>query len=214
MDLGRERVDRLALLRRHRAIELIWDLGGRRRPRLIALGLTLVSDRTGRHHVLRRHVTRLQVEAVGEEVLGHDERGGEGEHQRDDRRTHIRRPTVAGAQVAHSQIAREQPAPSPQSLNRRGPAQFHLCTHRISLFSEGRSRGTSPPLARRRDFLLSLYAWLFVVFPAANLGEDAVLLDLLIEAAKGALEGLVLADLDLGQLRCTPSDRSPYSTEV
>src|SRR5713226_8558453 len=52
----------------------------------------------------------------------------------------------------------------------------------------------SPALARRGDLLLPLDAGLLVVLAASDLGQDAVLLDLLIEAAKGALEGLVLAD--------------------
>src|SRR5438105_15680069 len=55
--------------------------------------------------------------------------------------------------------------------------------------------GASPPLARRCDLLLALYAGLFVVLTPADLGKHAILLDLLIEATKGALEGLVLADL-------------------
>src|SRR5713101_3616607 len=70
-------------------------------------------------------------------------------------------------------------------------------------------RGASPPLARRRDLLLALHAGLFVVLTPADFRKDTVLLDLLIEAAKGTLEGLVLADLDLRQLDCTPSAQSP-----
>src|SRR5437899_374336 len=63
----------------------------------------------------------------------------------------------------------------------------------------------SPALARRSDLLLPLDARLLVVLAATNLGQDAVLFDLLIEAAKGALEGLVLADFVL-RLCSTPSD--------
>src|SRR5438552_15986459 len=92
---------------------------------------------------------------------------------------------------------------------------------RCLIFSAGicslrarRLRRASPPLPRRRDLLLALHAGLFVVLTPAHLGENTVLLDLLIEATKGALEGLVVADLDLRQLDCTPSDRSPYWAEV
>src|ERR1700716_69593 len=74
----------------------------------------------------------------------------------------------------------------------------------------GGLRRASPPLARRRDLLFALYAGLFVVLTPADFREDTVLLDLLVEAAKGALKGLVFANLDLRQLDCPPSAWSPY----
>jgi hypothetical protein len=48
---------------------------------------------------------------------------------------------------------------------------------------------------------LALHAGLLVVLATASLGEDARLLDLLVEAAQGALERLVLAYSDFCQLR-------------
>src|ERR1043165_2587391 len=50
-----------------------------------------------------------------------------------------------------------------------------------------------------RFLALPLHAWLLVVLAAAGLGEDAGLLDLLVEAAKGALERLVLPHSDFCQ---------------
>src|SRR3979409_1570329 len=81
-------------------------------------------------------------------------------------------------------------------------------------FGGAKLRGASPPLARRRDLFLALYAGLFVVLTPADLREDTVLLDLLVEAAKGALKGLILPNLDLRQLDCTPSAWSPCCAEV
>src|SRR5262245_43999761 len=50
---------------------------------------------------------------------------------------------------------------------------------------------------------LPLHARLLVVLAAASLGEDAGLLDLLVEAAQGALERLVLTHSDFCQSRFT-----------
>src|SRR4051794_19996934 len=63
----------------------------------------------------------------------------------------------------------------------------------------GRSRPSARSALRRSRVLLALrflalplHARLLVVLAAAGLGEDAGLLDLLVEAAEGALERLVL----------------------
>jgi hypothetical protein len=48
--------------------------------------------------------------------------------------------------------------------------------------------------------LLTLHARLFVVFAAAGLREDAVLLNALVEALQGAFERLVIADDDFCQV--------------
>ncbi len=52
---------------------------------------------------------------------------------------------------------------------------------------------------------LALHAGLLVVLASASLGEDARLLDLLVEAAQGAFERLVLTNSDFCQYRFTPS---------
>src|SRR3990170_535860 len=52
---------------------------------------------------------------------------------------------------------------------------------------------------------LPLHAGLLVVLATASLGEDATLLDLLVEAAQGAFERLVLTNSDFCQSRFTPS---------
>src|SRR5580765_8071646 len=63
-------------------------------------------------------------------------------------------------------------------------------------------RGSGVLLALR--FLaLALHARLLVVLASASLGEDAGLLDLLVEAAQGAFERLVLTHSDLCQSRFT-----------
>src|SRR4029078_8925284 len=56
-----------------------------------------------------------------------------------------------------------------------------------------------------RFLALPLHARLLVVLAAASLGEDAGLLDLLVEAAQGALERLVLTHSDFCQSRFTSS---------
>src|SRR5206468_10012223 len=50
---------------------------------------------------------------------------------------------------------------------------------------------------------LALHARLLVVLAPASLGEDAALLDLLVEAAQGAFERLVLTHSDFCQSRFT-----------
>src|SRR5258706_11500607 len=65
-------------------------------------------------------------------------------------------------------------------------------------------RGSGVLLALR--FLaLALHARLLVVLATASLGEDAGLLDLLVEAAQGAFERLVLTHSDFCQSRFTSS---------
>jgi hypothetical protein len=65
-------------------------------------------------------------------------------------------------------------------------------------------RGSGVLLALR--FLaLALHARLLVVLASASLGEDAGLLDLLVEAAQGAFERLVLTHSDFCQSRFTSS---------
>src|SRR4051794_30623513 len=54
-----------------------------------------------------------------------------------------------------------------------------------------------------RFLALPLHARLLVVLAAASLGEDAGLLDLLVEAAEGAFERLVLTHTDFCQSRFT-----------
>src|SRR5438132_2500792 len=90
-----------------------------------------------------------------------------------------------------------QRLPAPMCPNRRSRANSRprrrSCSIadelRCLIFSAGicslrarRLRRASPPLPRRRDLLLALYAGLFVVLTPAHLGENTVLLDLLIEA--------------------------------
>ena len=75
----------------------------------------------------------------------------------------------------------------------------------------GALRGSA--LARARVLLalrflaLPLHRRLLVVLTTASLGEDPALLDLLVEAAEGALERLVLTHSDFGQTRFTSSGR-------
>src|SRR5215217_8135756 len=71
----------------------------------------------------------------------------------------------------------------------------------------GRSRPSARSALRRscvllalRFLALALHARLLVVLATASLGEDAALLDLLVEAAQGTLEGLVLTHSDFCQL--------------
>src|SRR6186997_192555 len=54
-----------------------------------------------------------------------------------------------------------------------------------------------------RFLALALHARLLVVLTSASLGEDAALLDLLVEASQRALEGLVFAYADFRQTRIT-----------
>src|SRR5438128_4584431 len=56
-----------------------------------------------------------------------------------------------------------------------------------------------------RFLALPLHARLLVVLASAGLGEDPALLDLLVEAAEGAFERLVLTHSDFGQSRFTSS---------
>src|SRR5215831_4215490 len=66
------------------------------------------------------------------------------------------------------------------------------------------SAGLRPGVLLALGFLaLALHARLLVVLAAASLGEDAGLLDLLVEAAQGALERLVLTHTDFCQSRFT-----------
>src|SRR4029077_12771562 len=79
----------------------------------------------------------------------------------------------------------------------------------------GRSAGLRPGVLLALRFLaLPLHARLLVVLAPASLGEDAGLLDLLVEAAEGALERLVLTHSDFCQSRvhllgpnCVPAPR-------
>src|SRR5258708_19801301 len=59
------------------------------------------------------------------------------------------------------------------------------------------SPGLEATLLGRHQLALAADRRLLVMLAPANLRENAVLLDLLVEAAKRALEGLALADLDL-----------------
>src|SRR3954468_50813 len=59
-----------------------------------------------------------------------------------------------------------------------------------------------------RFLALPLHRRLLVVLTTASLGEDPALLDLLVEAAEGAFERLVLTHSDFGQSRFTSSGRS------
>src|SRR5690349_4309523 len=58
-----------------------------------------------------------------------------------------------------------------------------------------------------RFLALPLHRRLLVVLTTTSLGEDPALLDLLVEAAQGAFERLVLAHSDFGQSRFTSSGR-------
>ena len=71
----------------------------------------------------------------------------------------------------------------------------------------GGSAGCSGVLLALRFLALPLHARLLVVLATASLGEDAALLDLLVEAAQGAFERLVLTHSDFCQSRFTSSGR-------
>src|SRR5512146_2271392 len=68
---------------------------------------------------------------------------------------------------------------------------------RRSISALGRPR----VLLALRFLALALHAWLLVVLASARLGEDAGLLDLLVEAAQGGLDRLVLTNSDFCQSR-------------
>src|SRR5687768_8421111 len=71
-----------------------------------------------------------------------------------------------------------------------------------------RSAGLRSGVLLALGFLaLPLHGWLLVVLAAASLGEDAALLDLLVEAAEGAFERLVLSHSDFSQSVFTSSDQ-------
>src|SRR5436190_4064439 len=68
------------------------------------------------------------------------------------------------------------------------------------------SAGLRPGVLLALRFLaLALHARLLVMLAATSLGEDAGLLDLLVEAAQGAFERLVLTHSDFCQSRFTSS---------
>src|SRR5204863_1707434 len=68
------------------------------------------------------------------------------------------------------------------------------------------SAGLRPGVLLALRFLaLALHARLLVMLASASLGEDAGLLDLLVEAAQGAFERLVLTHSDFCQSRFTSS---------
>src|SRR5690349_21103370 len=76
----------------------------------------------------------------------------------------------------------------------------------VAMSRVGRSRPSARSALRRSRVLLALrflalplHARLLVVLASASLGEDAGLLDLLVEAAEGALERLVLTHSDFCQ---------------
>src|SRR6478736_1144545 len=94
---------------------------------------------------------------------------------------------------------------------------------RFALSRFGRSRPSAVSALRRpcvllalRFLALPLHARLLVVLAPASLGEDAGLLDLLVEAAEGAFERLVLTHSDfcqsgihlLGLSSCLPASSS------
>jgi hypothetical protein len=68
-----------------------------------------------------------------------------------------------------------------------------------------RSAGAGPPLASRDQLLLAADAGLLIVLATANLGEDPVLLDLLVETTEGTLKCLAFANFDFGQSESPPS---------
>src|SRR6476469_4997600 len=70
-----------------------------------------------------------------------------------------------------------------------------------------RSAGLRTGVLLALGFLaLALHGGLLVVLASASLCEDAALLDLLVEAAQGALERLVLSHSDFSQSVFTSSD--------
>ncbi len=73
--------------------------------------------------------------------------------------------------------------------------------------SERSALARSCVLLALRFLALPLHRRLLVVLATASLGEDAALLDLLVEAAEGALERLVLTHSDFSQSRFTSSGR-------
>src|SRR4051794_39777478 len=72
----------------------------------------------------------------------------------------------------------------------------------------GSALARSCVLLALRFLALPLHRRLLVVLTTASLGEDPALLDLLVEAAEGAFERLVLTHSDFGQSRFTSSGRS------
>jgi len=73
----------------------------------------------------------------------------------------------------------------------------HAVRTRSSTVRPTGSAGLEATLAGSDKLALAPDGWLLVVLSTADLGEDAVLLDLLVEAPKSTLEGLALTDLDL-----------------
>src|SRR5215207_2282442 len=77
-----------------------------------------------------------------------------------------------------------------------------------SWMDPGGSAGLRSGVLLALGFLaLALHGGLLVVLASASLGEDATLLDLLVEAAQGALERLVLSHSDFSQSVFTSSDQ-------
>src|SRR5512140_2537110 len=72
----------------------------------------------------------------------------------------------------------------------------------------GSALARSRVLLALRFLALPLHRRLLVVLTTTRLGEDPALLDLLVEAAEGAFERLVLAHSDFGQTWFTSSGRS------
>src|SRR5215218_9006110 len=71
----------------------------------------------------------------------------------------------------------------------------------------GSALARSCVLLALRFLALPLHRRLLVVLTTTSLGEDPALLDLLVEAAEGAFERLVLTHSDFGQSRFTSSGR-------
>jgi len=86
------------------------------------------------------------------------------------------------------------------------PGHTSRCSHSDGARPSGRSAlRRSGVLLALRFLALPLHAGLLVVLTSASFGEDARLLDLLVEAAQCALERLVLANSDFCQSGFTSS---------
>src|SRR6266567_982225 len=117
--LGRQRVDRLALLEADRTVELIRHLRGGGRPRLLTPGLAFIADRPLRDDVLAGDFARPEVEPVWEEVLGDNKGRRQRQDQGDRGRPKVGRPAPAGADMPQPKVASEQPPAPPELFDRR-----------------------------------------------------------------------------------------------
>src|SRR4051812_24031574 len=105
----------------------------------------------------------------------------------------------------------EGPCTRAAPMEERDVVPFRVGGHsgrdRVTPAPGGSALARSCVLLALRFLALPLHRRLLVVLAAACFGEDATLLDLLVEAAECALERLVLTNSDFGQSRFTSSGR-------